>query len=66
MKKFAIEFIDREGDEVFLLFGVVLHIIIIRSYSINDVCTIRDAHACILMHRLSGYKKRAEKKNECI
>ena len=47
MKKFAFEFIDREGDEVFLLFGVVLHIIIIRSNSINDVCTIRAAHACI-------------------
>ena len=28
VKKFAIEFIDRESDEVFLLFGVVLYIII--------------------------------------
>ena len=28
VKKFVIEFIDRESDEVLLLFGVVLHIII--------------------------------------
>ena len=28
VKKFAIDFIDRESDEVFFLFGIVLYIII--------------------------------------